>query len=146
MKSINSRGFTLIEVLVAVFILSVGLIALTGMQSTAIKSNSSAGKAEIAIQLAEEMIDRIRVNAKVTPEIYDGMDTSATCGGVGPVLADCNQWKSRLESSTTGLRGAVGRIDVQKNVPFSKVATIIVTVTWGSRSVRLTTMMETWLS
>ncbi len=145
MKDMNSHGFTLIEVLIAVFILSVGMLAVAGMQSTAIRGNASAGEAEIAVQLAEEMIDRMRVNAATNPEIYNGVNTAAACGGAEPALGDCTQWKSRLENSV-GLGDAVGTITVQNGVPFSKVATIIVTVTWRNRTLQLTTFMETWLS
>jgi type IV pilus assembly protein PilV len=37
-------GFTLIEVLIAITIFSVGLLAIAGMQTSAIRMNSTAGK------------------------------------------------------------------------------------------------------
>ena len=146
MKNMNSHGFTLIEVLMSILILAVGVAAAAGMQSSAIRGNTSAKETEIAIQLAEEMIDRIRVNGNTTPEKYNGINTVALCGGVEPARGDCNQWKGRLESSTTGLQSAVGTVTVENNTPFAKVATITVTISWGSRSVRLKTLIETWLS
>jgi len=142
----SRKGFTLIEVLVAIVIVSIGLLAVAGMQNTAIYGNASSRDATYAIQLAEEMVDRIRVNAGDTPEIYDNI-TTTICAGSDPALGDCNQWQSRLQNS--GLSGATGTVDVVANVPISKTATITVTVTWGSittRSVTITTILETWLT
>ena len=67
MDILNQKGFTLLEVLVAIVIVSIGLLAVAGMQTTAITANASAKDATVAIQLAEEMADRIRLNAGDTP-------------------------------------------------------------------------------
>ena len=82
MKSLNNQGFTLLEVLVAIVIVSIGLLAVAGMQTTAISANASAKNGTIAIQLAEEMVDRIRVNAGDTPGIYNNIDTNNNCAGL----------------------------------------------------------------
>lgn len=144
----NQKGFTLLEVLVAIVILSIGLLGAAAMQTTAITGNASAMNRSRAIGLAEEMADRIRVNAGDTPNIYDGIDTSvAVCVGSEPALGDCNQWQARL--STSGLPNAFGEVDVQTDFPILKTATITVTVTWGigaTGSVTFTTIMETWLT
>lgn len=147
----NSKGFTLIEVLLAVFVVSIGLMAVAGMQSTAITGNRFANEGTIAVQLAEEMIDRIRVNYNNDPDIYDGIDTSGACGGSDPALGDCTQWKARLEDvSMTGLQGAVGTVQIQCcDTPIDHTATVTVTVTWGTvitRSVELETIVELWLT
>ncbi len=155
MNRFNESGFTLLEVLVAIVIVSIGLLAVAGMQTTAITGNASARDATIAIQLAEEMVDRIRVNAGDTPAVYHGLDTNGgtatTCTGlsnqIDPALGDCVQWRSRLQNS--GLSGAQGTVTVTNDSPISKTATITVTVTWGSittRTVKFTTIMETWLT
>jgi len=85
MNIVNNKGFTLIEVLVAIVIVSIGLLAVAGMQNTAIYGNASSRDATYAIQLAEEMVDRIRVNAGDTPEIYDNI-TTTICAGSDPAL------------------------------------------------------------
>ena len=157
MKSLNNQGFTLLEVLVAIVIVSIGLLAVAGMQTTAITANASARDATIAIQFAEEMADRIRLNAGDTPETYHGLDTNGgtatTCTGLtaqnDPALGDCIQWRSRLQSASLGLSGARGFITVTDDSPISKTATITVRITWGSitiRSITFTTIMETWLT
>ena len=58
----NQKGFTLIEVLISVFLLSVGLLAVAAMQTTAMTGSTSSNNTTLSSQLAEEMVDRIRVN------------------------------------------------------------------------------------
>jgi len=146
----NQKGFTLLEVLAAIVIVSIGLLAVAGMQTTAITANASAKDATIAIQMAEEMIDRIRVNAGDTPEIYTNIDTNNNCAGLtDPALGDCTQWRARLIDASLGLSGARGTITVTDDSPISKTATVTVTITWGAistRSITYTTIMETWLT
>ena len=55
-------GFTLIEVLVAVLIFSVGMLGLAGLQITATQANHSAYLRSIATILANDMADKMRAN------------------------------------------------------------------------------------
>ena len=57
------RGFTLIEVLVTMIILSVGLIGMAGLQATGLKSNNRALHRTQASFLAYDIIERMRANA-----------------------------------------------------------------------------------
>lgn len=155
---LNQKGFTLLEVLTAIVVVSIGLLAVAGMQTTAITANATANSGSIAVQLAEEMVDRIRVNSDNTPEIYNGLDTNGgtatTCAGLSaqndPALGDCIQWRTRLQSSSVGLSNARGQVAVSTvDSPINKTRTITVTVTWGlvlTRSITYTTIIETWLT
>lgn len=58
----NTRGFSLIEVLVALLVLSVGLLGLAALQTVALKSNHSAYHRSQATFLAYDMLDRMRAN------------------------------------------------------------------------------------
>jgi len=58
----HDRGFSLIEVLVALVVLSVGLLGLAALQSTATQFNASAYTRSQATLLAYDMADRIRAN------------------------------------------------------------------------------------
>lgn len=55
-------GFTLLEVLVTLLVLSIGLLGLAGLQTTGLRSNQSAAQRTAATQLAADIIDRIRAN------------------------------------------------------------------------------------
>jgi type IV pilus assembly protein PilV len=148
MEMRNSRGFTIIEVLVSITIVTIGLLAAAAMQTTAITANGTARDGTIGIQLAEEMVDRIRINAGITPQDYNGIDTNGACGGADPVLGDCTQWAARLVAS--GLPAARGQVSVSAvDAPLARTRTVNVTVTWGNgtpRTVTFTTIVETWAS
>lgn len=74
------RGATLIEVLVAMLILSVGLLGLAGMQMTALKSNQSAYYRSQATVLAQDIIDRMRANrTEALNGVYDTALKNETC-------------------------------------------------------------------
>ncbi len=55
----NREGFSLIELLVAMSLLSIGIFSVISMQVTAIKSNSIANRLSVATALAQETMDDI---------------------------------------------------------------------------------------
>ena len=59
----RNQGFTLVEVLIALTILAVGLLALALLQTTAIKGNSLASKSTVATQLAQDQMEKFRHTA-----------------------------------------------------------------------------------
>ncbi len=142
----NKKGFALIEVLIAIVLLSIGLLAVAGMQTTAISGNRVSRDSTTAVQLAEEIVDRIRANGGTGPGIYNGIDTSVAnnCNGFSePAKGDCIQWKSRLLA--TRLPDIGGTVAVTEDDPIENTAIVRVTVTWGGgRSVDFTTILETW--
>jgi type IV pilus assembly protein PilV len=103
-------GFTLIEVLIAVLILSLGLLGMAGLQATSLKANSSAATRGQATLLAYDMIDRMRANRDAalagtynntsgTAPTTGGSDcqaNGATCDANAMAAYDLNQWKCLL--------------------------------------------------
>ena len=82
MKRRNDKGFSLIELLIAVTLLAVGLLAVAGLQVTAIKGNSHGNTISQATSLAEDRIEEIRnrdyasINFVPNPEIETKVDDS----------------------------------------------------------------------
>ncbi|MCQ4274875.1 type IV pilus modification protein PilV [Stutzerimonas degradans] len=77
---IHVRGATLIEVLVALLVLSVGLLGLAGLQMTATKSNHSAYYRSQATLLAYDITDRMRANrADALNGVYDQVLKNTEC-------------------------------------------------------------------
>lgn len=68
----SSRGFTLVEVLVAIVVLSFGMLGMVGMQAFALQSNREARLQGQAAGLARELAEMMRGNKVV------GSDPSAT--------------------------------------------------------------------
>ena len=58
----NQQGFTLLEVLVAVVVLSIGLLGLAGLQASGLAQNNNAYQRTQATLLAYDMLDRMRAN------------------------------------------------------------------------------------
>lgn len=58
----TQSGFTLLEVLVAIVVLSLGLLGLAGLQAASLRNNQTAYYRGIATQQAYDMADRIRAN------------------------------------------------------------------------------------
>ena len=61
-RTIDSAGFSLVEVLVSVVILSIGLLGMVGMQAGALQANREARLQSTAIGLARELADMMRGN------------------------------------------------------------------------------------
>ncbi|MFC0153967.1 type IV pilus modification protein PilV [Xanthomonas dyei] len=58
----RQRGFSLIEVLVAVLILAIGLLGFALLQTTSVRMSKSAAIRTQATNLATELLDQMRVN------------------------------------------------------------------------------------
>ena len=56
------RGFSLLEVMIAVLILAIGLLGIAGLQVTAKRSNYEAVQRTTATMLIRDMIERMRAN------------------------------------------------------------------------------------
>jgi type IV pilus assembly protein PilV len=56
------RGFTLLEVLIALLVLSIGLLGLAALQTVGMRSNQMANMRTLATQIAYDMTDRMRAN------------------------------------------------------------------------------------
>jgi prepilin-type N-terminal cleavage/methylation domain-containing protein len=56
----DQKGFTLLEVLISVIILSVALLALAGLQIVSIRGNSFGGTMTEAITLAKDKIEDLK--------------------------------------------------------------------------------------
>lgn len=83
----RSRGFSLVEVLVAILIMGVGVLGISAMQMISLQNNRGALLRAEAVQLGYDMLDRIRANpaGAVPGADYDGLDI----GDAPPAAGDC---------------------------------------------------------
>ena len=58
----RQKGFTLIEVMVAILVLAVGLFGMAGMHARVLNGQFDAYQRAQAMQLAQDMVNRIRAN------------------------------------------------------------------------------------
>lgn len=88
-------GFSLIEILISVLILSIGMLGAVGMQATAMKSNKEARNQAIGIVFARELGEKMRGNHTVAikaapadnPYLFDVTLTAAT--SIATPAIDC---------------------------------------------------------
>ncbi len=74
----RSRGISLVEVLVALVVLSVGLLGVAALLVTSVQGTRTALYRTYAINLVSDMADRIRANA-VAGAAYAGAGVRAHC-------------------------------------------------------------------
>lgn len=93
----TQSGFTLIEVMVAVVVLSIGLLGLAGLQATGLRHNQSASFRSTATVLAYDITDAMRANRT---DARDGKYaigmTDAKPTGSAIYEKDLNNWLSEL--------------------------------------------------
>lgn len=119
------QGASLIEVLVAIVILSIGLLGLAGLQTTSVQSNYSAFYRSQATLLAYDLGDRMRANrtAGLASSSDSGFPTSSSSHAVTGTQAakDKAEWLNNLAlqlPNGTGMiekTGTTLKISVQWN-------------------------------
>jgi type IV pilus assembly protein PilV len=82
----HSRGFTLVETMVALVVLAVGMLGIAGLYVTTLKSGGGAIYRMQAVNLAADLADRIRANRDANVA-YAGAAADNNCYGAGSV--DC---------------------------------------------------------
>lgn len=115
----GQSGMTLIEVLIAVLVLSVGLLGLAAMQTVSLRQNQSAAVRSQATLLAYEITDRMRANRQAA---LDG-DYNLAIGAATPTpsdipTTDLADWRNELELR---LPAGTGSVEVD-----DEIATIVV--------------------
>lgn len=105
----GSQGFTLLELMITLVILSVGLLGLATMQTQALKAIVSGGKITIANNLVRNAAERIIRNSANSGS-YAGMNTGngtrPNCPALTPPPAcatDFTEWQSRVTRLPQGL-------------------------------------------
>ena len=103
----KQQGFTLLEVLIALLILSIGLLGLAALQTIGLRSNEMASMRTNSTMLAYDISDRMRANpvgitsgnyvidsSPITGSIPDC--TAADCTTAQMATFDLSQWKTAL--------------------------------------------------
>ena len=115
----KSNGFTLIEILVALVILSISLLALAGLMVTTTRNNSAGGHLTEAATIAQDALERLRLS----PLGYIQLAYNTT-----------------TISPSSGIKYTWSWVAVQ-NTP--TLDTITITVTWTDATPHSITMVST---
>jgi len=108
LSQLKSKGFTLLEVLISVLVLSTGLLGVAGLQLTGLKNNYNSELRSQAKQLAYDIADRMRSNPTeansgssylidIAELATSTIDCEAnSCSEADMAKYDLNSWKSAL--------------------------------------------------
>lgn len=128
----RQHGATLVEVLMAMLLMSFGVLAMTAMQAHAIQHSQTTDSRARATLLAHDLADRMRANPAPLGhwQAYDLTATATTAATLptstcqGPAVctfdemaaADLAQWQQQLAGSLPQGRGHVRTIGTQADV------------------------------
>ncbi len=131
-----ARGFSLLEVLIALVILSVGLLGLAALQAEGLRGSGSAFTRTQGVLLAADITDRMRANRQALDSYVIALGDAGTnpgkrcsdttagdaedppCTGAEMAQSDIVLWKAALgnlpngEGSITAVAGSPGRFTV----------------------------------
>ena len=122
-------GFTIVEVLISLLILSVGLMGLAALQVVGLQNTQGGAQRAQAAFLAYDITDRMRTNpAAVTAGSYnlaapvpgqgqvaivlvDCFGAAANCSAAQMAAHDLGQWQTQLGAYLNNGTGAIATVD-----------------------------------
>lgn len=112
----HTRGFTLVEVLVALLVLGIGLLGVAGLQSATLGLNHGSYLRSQATILSQDIVDRMRANPSATSDgTYDQgtASTHANCEMAGGCSVqemaehDLEEWNTAVADELPNGQGIV---------------------------------------
>lgn len=149
-RALVQRGFTFIEMLIAMAVLATSIVGVVGMQALAKKSSFDATQRVIATSLANDIVQRMRVNIDaVTAGSYSGTyssfstDTSLNrctsvatpCSSAQIAANDLYEWKLAMfgaDISTSS--GNVGGLSSPTGCITYASGVVNVVISWQGRT------------
>lgn len=124
----NQTGFSLLEVLIALLVLSIGLLGLAALQITSLRSNEMANMQTTATQLAYDITDRMRANPEGVTNNEYVLAGGTTPSGTSVAALDLIAWNQAV-TALPGGRSSITQCD-GTSVPPCDGLTHVITVQW----------------
>lgn len=141
MKRQRQRGFSLLEVLVTVVILSIGMLGVAAVLVTVHKANASSYLRQQAVQEAYDIFDRMRANRSAalqgnydvalntTPATPSANCTTGSCNPVQLASYDQWQWLTDIKNNLPSGTGSV--VTAAFGTPPNASTQVTVVVQWS---------------
>lgn len=138
MRRPAQTGFTMVEVLVALVVLTIGLLGIAALLLKSLQSGRTATYRTQAVNLAADLADRIRVNRTAdvayatlfvdTEVSVPACDTTGGCSDLDLAATDLSRWKATI---TQLLPNGEGQVVVTVPVVPGDPTNYVVTVRWA---------------
>lgn len=150
----SQSGFSLIESLIAVFVLSVGLLGIAGLHTQSLQATQSALNRTRAILLSEDVFERIIANrGEITSYNWTISPTStpttdlSTYSEATQEDRDEAHWKSVLQNRDMGLPRGQAQVIVAQRAGSADSYDVTVVIQWQegltTEQLRLTSVVNT---
>lgn len=131
----HQKGFSLIEVLVSLLVFSFGILALVGLQGTAIHFSSDAQDRATATFLADQLLARMLISAHTDPDVFahHADDATPVCSPTGAASTDPQvvEWLTEVDKSFPNAGAAKQRVVIQKTGTAPNFeANVTITICW----------------
>lgn len=137
-KISRQQGFTMLEALLTLFVLTIGVLGVAGLQIQGMRSGSMALQRTIVVMKSQEIIERMRFNPGVDRQnlaLYaaggaanGNCNSGVVCDSQTQVSHDLFMWQQDLAAMLPSLDGTVITV-VPAPKPSSPYA-VTVTVNW----------------
>jgi type IV pilus assembly protein PilV len=152
---LSSKGFSLLEVMIALLVLSIGLLGLAGLQTFSLKFNHQSYERTQATLLIYDIMDRIMANPiAARAGVFDAVPPGAlaatftapaSCQTTGCSTSDLanydlNSWKTQLETSKVLAQGTGAVTRMNPGDPSGCIYDI--TITWVENDITMSQTMR----
>jgi type IV pilus assembly protein PilV len=135
LKSISKlRGFTLLESMIALVILSVGMLGIAALYVEGLRAGRTAIYRTTAVALASDMMDRIRANPAaradyaLTAAVSNCVNGTVDCSQTELAQEDVSVWEAEVAARMP--LGTSADVTVATATPVAQVDTYTITISW----------------
>lgn len=118
----NQKGMTLLEVMIALTILLLGILMLTGMQFATINANANGFNMSAAVSLGETLMERLKLQSSTSVDLTAGVHND-------PITIPNPGGVTYFPATVNGVTYN-GTYTVTDNNPIFGIKRIDLTVTW----------------
>lgn len=135
----RQRGATLIEVLVAFVLVSVGMVGILGMRLMTERAAADSNLRSTAAMHAQDMFERLSANPTraSSGDFNLAVDAAAPTGTANIAQTALTDWRARLASNLPSGTGSVSVTNTGTAPAIVSIATV--TVQWTERAPKATT-------